>query len=101
MRKVPPSASARTGWWDFKKHVVDGKTYYSYHDQTGAYDDYGLEGYAPGERVILDESFEEIKRIAFEASDVVAKGDPTCPTSFTSTRCAWMRKAISCARLGT
>ncbi len=71
-----PAEGLTTGWWDFKKHVVDGKTYYSYHDQTGAYDSYGLTGYAPGERVILDENFNEVKRIKFEASDVVAKGDP-------------------------
>ena len=71
-----PYEGASTGWWDFKKHIVDGKTYYSYHDQTGAYDNYGLEGYAPGERVILDENFNEVKRIKFEASNVVSKGDP-------------------------
>ncbi len=71
-----PFDGALTGWWDFKKHVVDGKTYYSYHDQTGAYDDYGLRGYAPGERVILDENFNEVKRITFEASDVTDKGAP-------------------------
>lgn len=71
-----PYEGAATGWWDFKKHDVDGTTYYSYHDQTGAYDNYGLEGYAPGERVILDEDFNEIKRITFEESDTVAKGDP-------------------------
>ena len=55
---------------------MDGKTYYSYHDETGAYDNYGLRGYAPGERVILDEDFNEVKRITFEASDVTAKGAP-------------------------
>ena len=71
-----PNEGANTGWWDFKKHVVNGKTYYSYHDQTGAYDTYGLTGYAPGERVILDENFNEVKRITFEASDVTAKGAP-------------------------
>jgi len=71
-----PAEGMTCGWWDFKKHVIDGKTYYSYHDQTGAYDSYGLEGYAPGERVILDENFNEVKRITFEASEVVAKGDP-------------------------
>ena len=71
-----PYEGASTGWWDFKKHIVDGKTYYSYHDQTGAYDNYGLEGYAPGERVILDENFNEVKRIKFEVSNVVSKGDP-------------------------
>ena len=63
-------------WWDFKKHVVDGEVYYSYHDQTGAYDNYGLTGYGPGERVILDKDFNEIKRITFEASAVVPKGFP-------------------------
>ena len=71
-----PYEGANTGWWDFKKHVVDGTTYYSYHDQTGAYDNYGLEGFAPGERVILDEDFNEVKRITFEASGTTAKGDP-------------------------
>ena len=63
-------------FWDFKKHVVDGETYYSYHDQTGTYDNYGLTGYGPGERVILDKDFNEVKRITFEASDVVPKGFP-------------------------
>ncbi|MDO4796798.1 MAG: aryl-sulfate sulfotransferase [Coriobacteriales bacterium] len=71
-----PAQGLKTGWWDFKKHVIDGKTYYSYHDQTGAYDNYGLNGFAPGERVILDENFNEVKRITFEKSDVVEKGDP-------------------------
>ena len=71
-----PIAGMNTGWWDFKKHEVDGETYYSYHDQTGAYDGFGLEGYAPGERVILDGDFNEIKRITFEESDVVEKGHP-------------------------
>lgn len=63
-------------FWDFKKHVVDGETYYSYHDQTGSYDNYGLTGYGPGERVILDKDFNEIKRITFEESSVVPKGFP-------------------------
>ena len=30
-----PYEGATTGFWDFKKHVINGKTYYSYHDQTG------------------------------------------------------------------
>ncbi len=71
-----PSEDAHTGWWDFKKHVVNGKTYYSYHDQNAQYDNYGFQGYAPGERVIMDENFNEIKRITFEASDTVEKGAP-------------------------
>lgn len=65
-----------TGLWDFKKHKVKGKTYYSYHDQTGNHDKFGIAGFAPGERVILDEHFKEVKRIRFEKSDVTAKGDP-------------------------
>jgi len=69
-----PSKDVTTGWWDFKKHEVDGKTYYSYHDQNYQMDNYGLLGYAPGERVIMDEDFNEIKRITMEASDVTEKG---------------------------
>ena len=69
-----PAGDASTGFWDFKKHDVDGKTYYSYHDQNYKFDNYGLLGYAPGERVILDEDFNEVKRITMEASDVTTKG---------------------------
>lgn len=63
-------------FWDFKQHTVDGEVYYSYHDQTGTYDNYGLTGYGPGERVILDKDFNEIRRITFEESSVVPKGFP-------------------------
>ena len=63
-------------FWDFKQHVVDGEVYYSYHDNTGTYDNYGLTGYGPGERVILDKDFNEIKRITFEESGVTPKGFP-------------------------
>lgn len=71
-----PKEGKATGWWDFKKHKVHGKTYYSYHDETGKDDNYGMQGYAPGERVILDDKFHEIKRIRFEESSVTQKGDP-------------------------
>ena len=71
-----PEGSLGTGWWDFKKHEFDGEIFYSYHDQTGAYDDYGLLGFAPGERVIMDENFNEIRRITFEESEVTEKGHP-------------------------
>ena len=37
-----PSKDVNTGWWDFKKHDVDGKTYYSYHDQNYKFDNYDL-----------------------------------------------------------
>ena len=69
-----PTEDATTGFWDFKKHDVDGTTYYSYHDQNYKFDNYSLLGYAPGERVILDEDFNEVKRITMEASDVTEKG---------------------------
>ena len=69
-----PSKDIDTGWWDFKKHDVDGTTYYSYHDQNYKLDNYGLLGYAPGERVILDENFQEVKRITMGKSDVTEKG---------------------------
>ena len=62
------------GTWDFKKHIIDGKVYYSYHDQKVGADHYGLPGYAPGERVILDSDFNEVKRITFEQSNTVDKG---------------------------
>lgn len=71
-----PAPNATTGWWDFKKHEVNGKTYYSYHDEPGTYDNFGFEGFAPGERVILDENFEEVKRIKFEQSDTVEADHP-------------------------
>ncbi len=71
-----PREGARTGWWDFKKHVFGEKVFYSYHDQPGTYDDYGLVGYGPGERVILDEGFNEVKRLTYEKSAVTEKGAP-------------------------
>ena len=69
-----PVDGAQTGFWDFKKHDVNGRIYYSYHDQNYKMDGYGLLGYAPGERVILDKDFNEVKRITMEASDVTEKG---------------------------
>ncbi len=64
------------GYWDFKKHVIGDKVYYSYHDQDTQYDKFGLPGYAPGQRVIMDSDFNEVKRISFEQSDIVDKGHP-------------------------
>lgn len=66
----------QTGWWDFKKTICEGTTYYSYHDQIGTYDNYGIQGYAPGERVILDENFNEIARIKLTATQTVTDGEP-------------------------
>ena len=72
--EAPDDTGIHAGFWDFKKHVIDGKTFYSYHDQNTSGDKYGLEGFAPGERVIMDSDFKEIKRITFEESDTVEKG---------------------------
>lgn len=70
-----PKKGVHTGLFDFKKHNVNGTTYYSYLDQNYEFDTFGLLGYAPGERVILDEDFNEVKRITTEASDVTEKGE--------------------------
>ena len=72
----PVKPGVMTGFWDFKKHKIKGKTYYSYHNNTGTYDNFNVAGFGPGQRVILDENFNEVKRITFEASDVVEKGHP-------------------------
>ena len=69
-----PSDGPQLGYWDFKKHIIDGKVYYSYHDQNPNGDKLGIEGFAPGERVILDSDFKEVKRITMEQSDTVEKG---------------------------
>ena len=69
-----PTKDVTTGFWDFKKHDVDGEIYYSYHDQNYRFDNYDLLGYAPGERVILDKDFNEVKRITMEKSYVTDKG---------------------------
>ncbi len=70
----PDSTGVRAGFWDFKKHVINGETYYSYHDQNTSGDKFGLEGFAPGERVVMNSNFSVIKRITFEESSTVEKG---------------------------
>ena len=79
MHRDPGPDGVQAGCWDFKKHAVNGRTYYSYHDQDSSYDKYGIEGYAPGDRVILDSKFNEDKRIKFEESakdDNIYRGHP-------------------------
>ena len=79
MHQEPGPDGVQAGCWDFKKHVIDGRTYYSYHDQNSSYDKYGIEGYAPGDRVVMDSNFHIVKRINFEASPTVEqvyKGHP-------------------------
>lgn len=71
-----PRSGGAGGFWDFKKHVCADGVFYSYHDVTGTYDDYGMMGYGPGQRVLLDESFRELRRITFSASATVPAGAP-------------------------
>ena len=53
------------GLWDFKTHQIDGKTYYSYHS---TFSDPGqaivFTGHNPGERVIMDDNYREVARLA-------------------------------------
>ena len=51
-------------YWDFKKHTLpNGEIRYSYHEQNPAYNRLNFFGYAGGDRVIMDEKYNEIKRI--------------------------------------
>jgi len=51
-------------YWDFKKHVLpNGEIRYSYHEQNPDYNRLNFFGYAGGERVIMDEQYNEIGRI--------------------------------------
>ena len=45
------------GYWDFKKHVFDGKTYYSYHAPDPKYADLACTGYDPGMRILMDDHY--------------------------------------------
>ena len=67
-----------TGWWDFKKHSFDGKTYYSYHAPDQAFDDWKFTGYNPGKRVLLDERYRPLEEIHLLADQtgIVRDGDP-------------------------
>lgn len=75
---TPADMSEATGWWDFKKHEYNGKTYYSYHSNDTKYIDRAFAGFNPGARVILDERYNIIKRIYLEDSrdGHAKKGDP-------------------------
>lgn len=65
------------GWWDFKKHEYDGKTYYSYHAHDTNFAEKAFFGYNPGMRVILDDKYRQVKTIHLEESRdaYVKKGD--------------------------
>ena len=71
-------ATKSTGWWDFKKHVIDGKVYYSYHTCDPNFIDWGFSGNNPGMRVITDEHYNPIDTLHLQPSrdGYVKKGDP-------------------------
>ncbi len=56
------------GFWDFKKHTLDGRTYYSYHAPDYAYSSRAFTGYNPGMRILLDEHYTPIDTIHALAS---------------------------------
>ena len=49
--------------WDFKKHVFDGKTYYSYHAPDYKFADKAVTGYDPGMRILMDEHYNPVDTI--------------------------------------
>ena len=51
------------GCWDFKKHVFDGKTYYSYHAPDFKYADKAMTGYDPGMRILMDDHYHPVDTI--------------------------------------
>ena len=66
------------GWWDFKKHVADGVTYYSYHAPDPAQADKAFAGYNPGKRVLMDERYRPVQEFQLLGSrdGFVKEGDP-------------------------
>ena len=67
-----------SGWWDFKKHTVDGQTYYSYHAPDPAFADRIFLGYNPGKRVLLDDRYRPVREIHLlaDSTGLVQEGDP-------------------------
>ena len=66
------------GYWDFKKHVFDGKTYYSYHSPDEKFIGRSFKGYNPGMRVLLNDHYIPVDSIhAYASRDGYVKdGDP-------------------------
>lgn len=67
-----------SGWWDFKKHTVDDRTYYSYHAPDTAFSDRSFLGYNPGKRVLLDDRYRPLGEIHLlaDATGRIHDGDP-------------------------
>ena len=70
------SPDTQYGLWDFKTHQLNGKTYYSYHSTESHPEAIVFTGHNPGERVIMDENYNEIARIRAIATEK-NKGDTT------------------------
>ena len=66
--------SENNSFFDFKKHNVDGKIRYSYLETTNKYPMANETGYGIGDRVILDEQYNEIDRVNFIGNDGVKDG---------------------------
>lgn len=66
------------GYWDFKKHTMGGKTYYSYHAPDDRFSARGFMGYNPGMRVLMDANYTPIDTIHAKASrdGYLADGEP-------------------------
>jgi hypothetical protein len=63
------------GYWDFKKHVFEGKTYYSFHAPDDDFADRAFTGYDPGMRVLLDDHYVPVDTIhALPSRDGYLKG---------------------------
>jgi len=63
------SPDTQYGLWDFKTHQIDGRTYYSYHSTESHPESIVFTGHNPGERVIMDENYNEIARIRAIATE--------------------------------
>lgn len=74
---APTSLLNPPGYWDFKKHNVNGQVYYSFNECNNAFVNLQFSGYSPGARVIMDEQYRIIDRIYLSASSMVHSGDPT------------------------
>ena len=57
-----------TGWWDFKKHEIGGRTYYSYHANDPKFSSMVISGFNPGMRVIMDDHYKVLKTIQLVSS---------------------------------
>lgn len=66
-----------SGWWDFKKHEIDGKVYYSYQAPDPDYASWTFVGFNPGMRVILDEKYRKVQEIHLLAAPGIEAGWPT------------------------